>query len=97
MRNVSQPFSGGTSAPNPDEPNESTTRWLTVGDLTNRVYYYASTLSPNIIWVQLKDLGFAEGTPIRKLDLVNHPDRIGNCTKQFEPSKPFSVLPPDLD
>jgi len=97
IRNVSQPFSGRTSAPNPDEPNESTTRWLSVSDLTNGVYYYASTMSPNVIWVQLKDIDFSEGTPIRKLDLVNHPDRVGNCTKQFEPSEPFSVLQPDLE
>jgi choloylglycine hydrolase len=97
MRNVSQPFSGATSAPNPDQPNESTTRWLTVGDLTNRVYFYASTMTPNIIWVKLEDLDFSEGTSIRKLDLVNQPDRIGNCTKQFQPAEPFPVLPPDLD
>lgn len=97
IRNVSQPFSGATSAPNPDEPNESTTRWITVADTTNRVYYYSSTLSPNIIWVDLKALDFSENTPIRMLDLINHPDRVGDCTKQFEPSEPFSVLPPDLD
>lgn len=97
MRNVSQPFSGATSAPNPDQPNESTTRWLTIGDLTNRVYYYASTMTPNIIWVKLDDLDFSEGTTIRKLDLVNQPDRIGDITKQFETAKPFPVLPPDLD
>lgn len=96
IRNVCQPFAGVTSAPNPDEPNESTTRWITLGDLTNKVYYYISTMSPYTVWVDLKSLDFSEGTPIRKLELVKHPDRAGNCTDQFVTSAPFSVLPPDI-
>ena len=43
MRNVAQPF--GTSKA--DEPNTSQTIWRTVADLTNGVYYFESTTSPN--------------------------------------------------
>ncbi len=92
MRNISAPF--GES--DPKLPNISPTRWRTVCDLTNMAYYFESTTSPNIIWVKFKELDFSEGMPIRKLDLIKNPDRIGDCSKQFERSEPFKVLPPDL-
>ena len=93
MRNISAPF--GES--DPGRPNISPTRWRTVSDLSNRVYFFESTASPNIIWVGLKDMDFSEGSAVRKLDLITNPDRVGDCTKQFEPSAPFTVLPPDLE
>jgi penicillin V acylase-like amidase (Ntn superfamily) len=92
LRNVSQPF--GT--PDPARPFISATRWRTVCDLTDQIYFFESSTSPNIIWVKLKELDFAEGAGVRKLDLVKDPDRVGDCSKQFEPAKPFSVLLPDL-
>ena len=91
MRNVAQPF--GTSKA--DEPNTSQTIWRTVADLTNGVYYFESTASPNIVWVKLNKLDFSEGAKIQKLDLVNSPDRVGDVTGAFEPAEPFKPLPPD--
>ncbi len=91
MRNIAQPF--GTS--DPTQPNISATRWRTVADLTNRVYYFESAMSPNIIWVRFKDLDVTPGAPVRKLDLINNGDRVGDCSGQFEISKPFVVPPPD--
>lgn len=92
VRNVSAPF----GAADPGRPNVSATRWRTVADLTNKVYYFESTLSPNLIWVKLDDLDFAEGASVRRLDLVKNPDRIGDCSKQFEKCDPFVLGPPDL-
>ena len=63
MRNVAQPF--GTSKA--DEPNTSQTIWRTVADLTNGVYYFESTTSPNIVWVKLNKLDFTEGAKVQKL------------------------------
>jgi penicillin V acylase-like amidase (Ntn superfamily) len=91
MRNVAQPF--GTSKA--DEPNTSQTIWRTVADLTNGVYYFESTTSPNIVWVKLNKLDFSEGAKVQKLDLVNNPDRVGDVTWAFEPAEPFKPLPPD--
>jgi penicillin V acylase-like amidase (Ntn superfamily) len=91
MRNVSQPF--GPSKPG--EPNTSATLWRTVADLTHGVYYFESTTSPNIIWVELKGLDFREGAKVRKLDLVHSPDRVGNVTGAFLDAIPFTPLPPD--
>lgn len=92
IRNVSQPF----GIPDPARPNISATRWRTVSDLTNRVFYFESATSPNLVWVKLNEIDFSKGAPIRKLDLVGNPDRIGDCSKQFEPSQAFVVPPPDL-
>lgn len=48
MRNISVPF----GAPNAQHPEVNPTLWRTVADLTNGVYFFESTTSPNIIWVE---------------------------------------------
>ena len=85
MRNISAPFGASDLL----RPNISATRWRTVADLTNRVYYFESTISPNVIWVFLDKLKLTEGSPVLKLDLVNELDRVGDVTRQFKKSKPF--------
>ncbi|HWK96305.1 MAG TPA: linear amide C-N hydrolase [Pseudolabrys sp.] len=85
MRNVAQPF----VQPDPKRPEASHTIWRAVADSTNRIYFYESTLSPNIVWVTLDGLDFAAGQPVRKLDLVNSGDLVGNVTDQFKPAEPF--------
>ncbi|WP_370521929.1 linear amide C-N hydrolase [Dysgonomonas sp. HDW5A] len=85
IRNVSVPY--GISTPN--EPNISSTRWRTVSDQKNRVYYFESTLYPNIFWVDLKNIDFSKNAPVLKLDLVSGATYVGNAVKEFKPSKPF--------
>lgn len=85
MRNISAPF----GVADPLRPNISTTRWRTVADLTRRVYYFESTISPNVIWVSLDKMPLTKGSPVLKLDLVNGLDLVGDVTGQFKKSKPF--------
>lgn len=85
IRNVSVPY--GISTPN--EPNISSTRWRTVSDQKNRVYYFESTLYPNVFWVNFKDVDFSKNAPVMKLDLVGGKIYAGNTVKDFVPSKPF--------
>lgn len=85
IRNVSVPY--GISTPN--EPNISSTRWRTVSDQKNRVYYFESTLYPNIFWVDFKDVDFSQNAPVLKLDLVGGKTYEGNTAKDFKPAKPF--------
>jgi penicillin V acylase-like amidase (Ntn superfamily) len=82
IRNASAPF--GTA----DEvrPNISTTRWRTVADLTERRYFFESTTSPNVVWVELSQLDFSEGSPELLLDVVKEPDHVGNVTGEFAPA-----------
>lgn len=42
------------------------TWWRAAADLTNRIYYFGSTRSPNIFWLSLDDL--VDDTEMRKLD-----------------------------
>ena len=88
MRNVSQPF----IRPSPGHPEASHTIWRTVADATDRVYFFESTLSPNIVWVRLDALDLAAGAPVRKLDLVHSGDLVGDVTASFEPSAPLAFM-----
>lgn len=92
LRNVSQPF--GT--PDPSRPYISTTRWRTVADLTKGVYFYESTLSPNIVWVQTAKLNFKKDSGIRSISLVKNYDLIGDISNKFKPSKGFQFLKPEV-
>jgi penicillin V acylase-like amidase (Ntn superfamily) len=89
MRNISAPFSVSTD---PARPNISSTRWRTIADLTNRVYYFESTISPNIVWVELDELNFKAGAPVKKLDLVRELDLVGDVSRKFKNSKPFVFI-----
>jgi penicillin V acylase-like amidase (Ntn superfamily) len=89
IRNVSQPF--GTAVA--DEPNTSPTIYRTVADLDNGIYFYESTTSPNIVWIDLKKIDFSAG--MRKLDLRGDRDLIGDVTPLFVPSAPFKPAAPD--
>jgi len=80
MRNASAPYGVADES----RPNVSTTRWRTVADMTNRVYFFESTRSPNVVWVRLDEVDFATG-PERHLDLVTEPDRSGDVTSEFVP------------
>ncbi len=90
IRNVSQPFGLSEDGALYSSP----TYWRTVSDLTDRVYYFESTMSPYLIWINLKELNFKEGSSVLKLDLANHPDRLGDVTKEFAPTKAFEFARP---
>lgn len=91
MRNVSAPF--GVSEPG--KPNIAPTRWRTVTDMTRRIYFFESTLSPNIVWVQLDKLDFKEGAPVKKLDLVHQKDLVGEVSDKFAAAPAFQFMLPD--
>lgn len=90
MRNVSVPY--GTI--DPAKPNIAPTIWRTAADHINKVYYFESTLSPNIVWVQLDQLKFASGSPVMKLSLVGNYNLVGDVSDQFEKAKPFAFMGP---
>jgi homocysteine S-methyltransferase len=89
IRNVSVPLGIST----PGQPNISSTIWRTVSDHKNRRYYFESTRSPNIFWVDLADLNFAEGQPAKKLTLTGGEIYTGDAAAKFENAKPFAFLP----
>lgn len=88
MRNVSVPL--GISIPS--QPNIASTRWRTVADQKNRVYYFESTLSPDIFWIDLKKLDFSPESKIRKLTLTNGEIYAGDAADKMRPSDSLQFL-----
>lgn len=88
MRSVSVPLGVST----PDQPNNSSTRWRSVSDQKNKVYYFETTLAPAILWVDLKETNLKAGAPVKKLTLVNGEEYAGLANKDFIDTKPFTFL-----
>lgn len=88
MRNVSVPLGIST----PERPEISSTRWRSISDQKNKVYYFESTMSPNTFWVDLKKIDFRPEAGTKKLSLVNGEIYMGEANKDFKTSKPFPFL-----
>jgi choloylglycine hydrolase len=88
IRNCSVPF--GISTPN--EPNISSTRWRTVSDQKNLVYYYESALTPNTFWVDMKKLDFSEKAPVKKLAVDKEQIYSGETSAMFENTQAFEFF-----
>jgi hypothetical protein len=48
------------------------------------------------VWVRLTPLNFSAGAPVKMLDLVKNPDRVGDTAEQFQAAKQFVPPPPAL-
>jgi len=90
MRNVSVPWGVG----DPEHPNLSPTYWRSVADSTNRIYYFESALSPNIVWVNLNKVDFAPGSGVRAVKVEENYSIIGNVDDALAPVAPISFLSP---
>ncbi|RFS21796.1 linear amide C-N hydrolase [Chitinophaga silvatica] len=88
IRNCSVPYGIST----PGQPNISSTRWRSVSDQKNLVYFFETALTPNTFWVNFKDIDFSEAGGVKKLSLVNGETYAGNAVASFVPSKPFQFL-----
>lgn len=87
IRNVSVPLGIST----PDQPHISSTRWRTVADQTNKVYYFESVLKPNVISIDLNKIDFGN-SPVMKLTLDTDTVYTGEVNNKFKKSEPFSFL-----
>jgi penicillin V acylase-like amidase (Ntn superfamily) len=91
MRNVSAPY--GVSID--DQPNLSTTRWRVVADHKELLYYFESVVSPNVFWVDLKNVDFSPEAGVRKLDLGPRQQNLfsGDVAGSFAAAEPFPFMP----
>lgn len=85
IRNCSVPL--GISSPT--EPNISSTRWRTVADQKNLVYYFDNVLNPNVIWVEFSKIDFSEKAKVRKLSLDNNENYSGESLMNFKTVQSF--------
>ncbi|MCU0417074.1 MAG: linear amide C-N hydrolase [Cytophagaceae bacterium] len=85
IRNCSVPL--GISSPS--EPNISSTRWRTVADHKNLVYYFDNVLNPNVVWVEFSKIDFSEKGKVKKLSLANNENYSGESSIHFKNTKIF--------
>ena len=85
IRNASVPFGIST----PGQPNISSTRWRTVADHKNKIYFFESALTPNTFWVEFKDIDFSRTGKVKKLNISNNETYSGNAADKFVEAKPF--------
>jgi penicillin V acylase-like amidase (Ntn superfamily) len=88
IRGVSVPL--GITTPN--EPNIASTLWRTISDQKNRVYYFDSSTSPNVFWVDFQKLNFNKDTPVMKLDMAKGQIYSGEVSSALKASKAFKFL-----
>ena len=89
IRNVSVPYGIST----PDSPHISSTRWRSVCDQKDLVYYFEKTVPMAVMHVNLKDIDFSKGSGERVLKLTDGKNYEGNVTSEFvKSSHPFSFL-----
>ncbi len=91
IRNVSVPYGITT----PGQPNISSTRWRTVFDHKNQRYFFESAYTPNVFWIDLKQVDFSDKTgQVMKLDLGENQKNIfsGEVSDQFQPTSAFKFL-----
>lgn len=88
IRNCSVPFGISSEA----EPNISSTRWRSVSDHKNLVYFFETALTPNTFWVNLKDFDLSENGNVMKLSLDNFQTYDGRANDSFKVSEPFDFL-----
>jgi len=71
----------------PFDADEYGPTWYTsLTDLTNKVYYFDWALTPNIVWVELRNLDFSEGQPVKELN-PRQPNLVGEVSGSFAPVK----------
>jgi penicillin V acylase-like amidase (Ntn superfamily) len=88
MRSLSVPLGIST----PDQPNIASTLWRTIADQKNRIYYFDSATSPNTFWVNLAELDFQAGAPVKKLNVSEGNMFAGSASNKFLATKPFDFL-----
>jgi choloylglycine hydrolase len=85
IRNCSVPL--GISSET--EPNISSTRWRTVADQKNLVYYFDNVLNPNVVWIEFSKIDFSEKGKVKKLSLANNENYSGESFLNFKVAQPF--------
>jgi len=86
MRNMATPL----GANDPARPNISATIWRTIGDCTNKRYYFEFCDMPNLVWMDLKNLDLSEGAPVQMFDLATDIEASGEVSGKFKASDPIA-------
>ena len=82
IRSAMVPFGAENTSGNKAE-DAWPTRWVTVADLTDKIYFFNATTAPNIIWLDLKTIDFSENASVLSIDPTNI-DLEGDISKKLK-------------
>lgn len=88
IRNCSVPY--GISSK--EEPNISSTRWRSVADHKDLVYYFETVTTPGTFWINLKDLDLSEKGKVLKLDVEQNKSYTGLSNAHLKKVEPFKFI-----
>lgn len=75
IHNVAKPYS----------KDSERTRWYVIADLTNKVYYYASTASLTVVKITMDKFDLSTKARVMMLDIEKHPELTGEVSSKFLP------------
>lgn len=76
----------------PENPEMSSTRWRSVADQRDIVYYFKPTIDPSVMWVDLNDYDLTPGASVMKLDLTGGQVYGGNVKNDMKKSDGFTPI-----
>jgi penicillin V acylase-like amidase (Ntn superfamily) len=76
----------------PNHPNISATLWRTVADHDALRYYFKSTISPAVFWVDLDKVNLEPGAGVMKLETLGPKTLAGEVSAEFQPAQPFEFM-----
>lgn len=86
IRNCSVPFGIASEK----EPNISSTRWRSVADHKNLVYYFETVTAPNVFMVDMKKIDFNPGAPVLMLNVEDSLTGAVDASGIFVKAEPFA-------
>ncbi len=90
LRDAAQPFGAASRS----QPNISSTIWRTTSDRTNLRYIFESMYTPELVWLDLENLDFSKGAPVKVLDMTDMADRIGEQSQLLTDTQLFALSKP---
>lgn len=89
IRTVQVPFGAedtSTSLSNSVSEDTWPTRWVSATDVTNLTYYFNSTSTPNIVWIDFYQLDFSPYQSAKSVNL-HDPSLVGEISHRFKNGK----------
>ncbi len=84
IRSAMVPFGAVDTSGNKTE-DAWATRWISIADLTHKIFYFNSTTAPNIVWIDLTKINFTKGSQVLSIDPTDiHLE--GDITKKLMPA-----------
>lgn len=74
------------------EPNVSSTQWRSYANTRDLRYYFDIVTNPGYYYVDLNKVNLKPGAPVLKLDTAKEKMLVGDATKSFKKSEPFTPM-----